>query len=54
VRQLDVGRVIFGHLGEWDRLTFDQYREVARRQNAAPSNGLPPVEFAYDTLIVEV
>ncbi len=54
VRQLETRRVIFGHLGELDRLTFDEYREAACRQNSMPSHDLPPIEFAYDTLIVEV
>jgi phosphoribosyl 1,2-cyclic phosphate phosphodiesterase len=54
VRLLNAQRVIFSHLNKFDYLTFHQYQETARRHNAAPSNGLPPIEFAYDTLIVEV
>lgn len=54
LRGLDAKQVIFIHLNEIDGLTFDDYLELARRLNADPSLELPPVRFAYDTLIVEV
>lgn len=54
LRGVDAKQVVFIHLNEIDGLTFDDYLELARRLNADPSLELPPVRFAYDTLIVEI
>jgi phosphoribosyl 1,2-cyclic phosphate phosphodiesterase len=54
IRQLDTRRIVYVHLNESDRLTFDEYRELARRVNDDPENGIPPVEFAYDTMLIRV
>ena len=54
LRKLDAGRIIYMHLNEVDRLTPDEYAEVARRLNNDSASGLPPLEFAYDTMMIEI
>ena len=54
VRKLDVERVIFMHLNEFDRLRPDDYAEIARRWENDPRAGLPPFEFAYDTMMIDI
>lgn len=50
VKRLDAGRVYLTHVEEMDQLSHDELGEVGDRLRRA---GLP-VEFAYDTLVVEV
>jgi phosphoribosyl 1,2-cyclic phosphate phosphodiesterase len=50
VRQLNAERVYFTHIEEMDQLSYDDLAEVAARLQ---HDGLP-VEFAFDTLVVEV
>jgi phosphoribosyl 1,2-cyclic phosphate phosphodiesterase len=50
VRQLDPGRVYLTHVEEMDQLGYDDLESVGNRLR---QEGLP-VEFAYDTLVVEV
>jgi phosphoribosyl 1,2-cyclic phosphate phosphodiesterase len=50
VKRPDAGRVYLTHVEEMDQLGHDELREVGDRLRRA---GLP-VEFAYDTLVVEV
>jgi phosphoribosyl 1,2-cyclic phosphate phosphodiesterase len=50
VRQLDARRVYLTHVEEMDQLGYDELREVGSRLRR---DGLP-VEFAFDTLVVEV
>ena len=50
VERLDAGRVYLTHVEEMDQLSHDELGEVGDRLRRA---GLP-VEFAYDTLVVEV
>ena len=50
VRQLGAGRVYLTHVEEMDQLGYDELEEVSSRLR---HDGLP-VEFAFDTLVVEV
>jgi phosphoribosyl 1,2-cyclic phosphate phosphodiesterase len=50
VRQLNAGRVYLTHLEEMDQLGYDDLAEVSARLQ---QDGLP-VEFAFDTLVVDV
>lgn len=54
LRKLDAGQVIFMHLNEADRLTPAEYEMVARHWNGDGTSGLPPFEFAHDTMIIDV
>ncbi|HEX3455713.1 MAG TPA: MBL fold metallo-hydrolase, partial [Gaiellaceae bacterium] len=50
VRQLGAGRVYLTHVEEMDQLGYDELEEVGSRLRR---DGLP-VEFAFDTLVVDV
>lgn len=52
IRKMDAERIVFIHLSEGDGLSYDEFRAVARQMRTDAT--LPPAEFAYDTMIIEV